>query len=291
MRRFLFLIREAFSSLRRNLLVMTASVVAVFISLTLVFGALVLSELVKVNTARWQQGVHVIVFLKDDVPVQSQLALQSEIQGWDEVKETSFCDKQCAYAEFKEMFAEQPALLENVDPSILPPSIRIKLVNIDTYKDITFRLIDNPAVRKVVTAGDRFDQLSSVTKALNWLGIGLALLLGVASIVMIANTIRMAVYARRDEVAVMRLVGASSWFIRIPFLLEGMIQGLIGAALAVGAIWMAQSFVASRIPSTFLIRLSVGNDFLIKWSIAILAFGAIAGVLGSATGVRRFLKV
>ncbi|NOY57207.1 MAG: ABC transporter permease [Actinobacteria bacterium] len=291
MRRLVFLVREAFSSLRRNLLVMTAAIVAVFISLTLLFGALVLSELVKVNTDRWQQGDHVIVFLKDDVPAQAQIDLQAEIQGWDEVKDTWFCDKQCAYKEFKEMFAEQPALLENVDPSILPPSIRIKLVDIKTYKDVTYRLIDNPAVRRVVTAPDRFDQLSSVTSALNWLGIGLAVLLGIASIVLIANTIRMAVYARRDEVAIMRLVGASSWFIRIPFLLEGMIQGLIGAALAVGAIWTAQSFIAGRIPSTFLIRLSVGNDFLIKWSIVILAFGAIAGVLGSAAGVRRFLKV
>lgn len=291
MRRLLFLVREAFSSLRRNLLIVTAAVIAVFISLSLVFGALVLSELVKVNTARWQQGVHVIVFLKDDVSAQAQLDLQAEIQSWVEVNDASFCDKQCAYAEFKEMFAEQPALLEDVDPSILPPSIRIKLVDIDTYKDITFRLIDNPAVRKLVTAGDRFDQLSSVTKALNWLGIGLAVLLGVSSVVLIANTIRMAIYARRDEVAVMRLVGASNWFIRIPFLLEGMIQGLVGAALAVGVIWLAQGFVASRVPSTFLIRLSVGNSFLVQWSIAILAFGALAGVLGSATGVRRFLKV
>ena len=291
MRRLLFLVREAFSSLRRNLLIVTAAVIAVFISLSLVFGALVLSELVKVNTARWQQGVHVIVFLKDDVSAQAQLDLQAEIQSWVEVNDASFCDKQCAYAEFKEMFAEQPALLEDVDPSILPPSIRIKLVDIDTYKDITFRLIDNPAVRKLVTAGDRFDQLSSVTKALNWLGIGLAVLLGVSSVVLIANTIRMAIYARRDEVAVMRLVGASNWFIRIPFLLEGMIQGLVGAALAVGVIWLAQGFVASRVPSTFLIRLSVDNSFLVQWSIAILAFGALAGVLGSATGVRRFLKV
>jgi cell division transport system permease protein len=291
MRRLMFLVREALSSLRRNLLVVSAAVVSVFISLTLVFGALVLSELVKVNTMRWQEGVHIVVFLKDDVPAQTQVDLQQEIQSWAEVKDTSFCDKQCAFAEFKDMFADQPAILENVDPSVLPASIRIKLVNIDTYKDVSYRLIDNPAVRRVVTAGDRFDQLSSVTKALNWLGLGLAIVLGIASIVLIANTIRMAIYARRDEIGVMRLVGASNWFIRIPFLLEGMIQGLVGAALAVGAVWLGQSFIANRIPSTFLFRLSVGNGFLVSWSLAILAFGGIAGVVGSATGVRRFMKV
>lgn len=290
MRRLAFLVGEAFSSLRRNLLVVTAAVVSVFISLTLVFGALVLSELVNLNTMRWQQGDHIIVFLKD-VSAQTELDLQQEIESWPEVKKTSYCDKQCAYTEFKQMFADQPGLLENVDPSILPTSIRIQLVNIDTYKDVAYQLTGNPAIRKVVTASEQFDQLSSVTKALNWAALGLAIVLGIASIVLIANTIRMAIYARRDEIGVMRLVGASNWFIRVPFLLEGMIQGLIGAGLSVAAVWAGQSFIAGRIPSTFLFRLSVGQTFMISWSIAILAFGAVAGVLGSATGVRRFLKV
>jgi cell division transport system permease protein len=291
MRRSAYLVTQALKGLRRNLLVVTAAVVAVFISLTLVLGALVLNELVKVNTARWQEGVHVIVFLKDDVPLETQLDLQREIESWDEVDETSYCDKQCAFVEFTDMFADQPAILEDVDPSILPASIRIKLKDVATYREVTFRLIDNPAVRKVVTAGERFDQLTSVTRALNWLGIGLAILLGVASVVLIANTIRMAIYARRDEVAVMRLVGASNWFIRIPFLLEGMVQGLIGAALAVAAIWLAVGYVESNAPQEFLIRLSVPDPFLIRWSIAILLFGASAGIIGSAMGVRRFLKV
>lgn len=291
MRRLVYLNRQALLSLRRNVLVVTAAVVAVFISLTLVFGAILLNELVQVNTQRWQQGVHVIVFLKNDVPFQTEEDLQREIESWPEVKETSFCDKACAYQEFKEMFADQPSITDEVDPSILPASIRIKLTNIDYYKDVTYRLIDNPAVRKVVTAGEQFDQLSSVTRALNWLGIGLAVLLGVASIVLIANTIRMAIYARRDEVAVMKLVGASNWFIRLPFLLEGTLQGVLGALLAVGAIWAAQSFIADRAPDNFLIRLSVGTPFLIQWSVAMVLFGAVAGAVGSAMGVRRFLKV
>ena len=289
MRRLMFLVREALSSLRRNVLVVIAAVVSVFISLTLVFGALVLSELVRENTARWQEGDHIIVFL-NDVPDQTELSLQEEVAGWSEVATVTYCDKACAYQEFKEMFADQPSLL-NVDPSILPASLRIKLHNIDTYKDVTYRLIGNPAIRRVVTASEQFDQLSAVTKALNWLALGLAIVLGVASIVLIANTIRMAIYARRDEISVMRLVGASNWFIRVPFLLEGMVQGLIGACLAVLAVWIGQSYVSNHISPTFLIRLTVDRGFLISWSLAILAFGALAGVLGSATGVRRFLKV
>lgn len=291
MSRAAYLIQQAFSSLRRNALVVLAAILAVFVSLTLAFGALVVNELFQVNTTRWQEGVHVVVFLKDEVPQATQDDLQREIQSWDEVDDTAFCDKTCAWLEFKEMFADQPALLEETDASILPASIRVKLTDVDFYRDITFRLVDNPAVRKTVTAGERFDQLSSISSILNALGLGLAVLLGVASVVLIANTIRMAIYARRDEVSVMKLVGASNWFIRIPFLLEGMFQGLVGATLAVGAVWAGHSFLASLEPDDFLIRLSVGNGFLLQWGILILLFGAAAGIVGSALGLRRFLKV
>lgn len=291
MSRATYLVRQAFTSLRRNALVVAAAILAVFVSLTLAFGALVVNELFQVNTTRWQEGVHVVVFMKDDVSQAAQLDLQKEIQLWDEVQDTSYCDKTCAWLEFREMFADQPALLEETDASILPASIRIKLTNVDYYRDITFRLLDNSAVRKTVTAGERFDQLSNISRILNALGLGLAILLGVASVVLIANTIRMAIYARRDEVSVMKLVGASNWFIRIPFLLEGMLQGFVGALLAVAAVWAGHGFLAGLEPDDFFIRLSVGTEFLVQWGILILLFGAGAGIIGSAFGLRRFLKV
>ena len=286
-----YLVKEAATSLRRNALVVLAAILAVFVSLTLAFGALVIKEIVQVTTARWQEGVAVVVFLNDDATQPAQLDLQREIQGWDEVEDASFCDKTCAFLEFREMFATQPALLEEVDPSILPASIRIKLHDPDTYQDIIFRLTGAPAVKKVRAASESIDQLSSVSSGLNAFGLGLSVLLGAASVVLIANTIRMAIYARRDEVGVMKLVGASNWFIRIPFLLEGMLQGVLGAALAVAAVWAGHSFLAGLAPEDFLIRLSVGNDFLIRWGILFLLFGATAGIVGSGLGLRRFLKV
>lgn len=286
-----YLIRQAFTSLRRNALVVIAAILAVFVSLTLAFGALVVNELFQVNTTRWQEGVAVVVFLNDEVGQSAQLDLQREIQAWDEVEEAAFCDKTCAYLEFQEMFVDQPAFLEEVDPSVLPPSIRIKLFNPDTYQDIVYRLAGTPAVKRVRAASESIDQLSSLSRGLNAFGLGLAILLGVASVVLIANTIRMAIYARRDEVNVMKLVGASNWFIRIPFLLEGMLQGLVGAALAVMAVWAGHKYLGGFEPEDFLIRLSVGNDFLIQWGILILLFGAAAGIVGSGLGLRRFLKV
>ncbi len=123
------------------------------------------------------------------------------------------------------------------------------------------------------------------------IGIGLVVLLGTAAIVLIANTIRMAIYARREEIGIMKLVGAGNWFVRIPFLLEGMIEGLVGALLAVGVMfglyrmsldWQDQlpSWVDPQVPL----------EFLVRWSVLTLIGGIVVGVVGSGIALRRFLR-
>jgi cell division transport system permease protein len=100
----------------------------------------------------------------------------------------------------------------------------------------------------------------------------------------------LALYARREEVAIMTLVGASNWFIRVPFLLEGMIEGLVGAALAVFAVWVASSNLAKAGESFALFRLDIGTDFFLRWGVAFLVFGTVAGILGSLLGLSRYLR-
>ncbi len=115
-------------------------------------------------------------------------------------------------------------------------------------------------------------------------------MLGLAAIVLIANTIRLAIYARRDEVSIMKLVGASNWYIRVPFHLEGMIEGLVGAALAVFAVWIASNYMAGAVEGFALFRLDVGQEFFIQWGLIFLVFGAFAGVVGSHLGLSRYLR-
>ncbi|MDH3306244.1 MAG: ABC transporter permease [Acidimicrobiia bacterium] len=293
MTRLAYLIQEALINMRRNLLVVTGAVLAVFVSLALALGALMVNEIVRVNTLQWQEGTHVIVFLKDTrdgISLDSQLALREQIDGWDVVSSTQYVDQQAAYEEFKELFANT-SIVRQVDPSVLPASIRIRLTDITQYRDVTFRLIDEPAVREVVSPGESIDRLSNLSSVLNWLGLGLALIQGAAAVVLISNTIRMAIYARREEVAVMRLVGASNWFIRIPFLIEGMLEGFAGAAVAVFAVWFARRRLGGVDDSIDLFQLTVADGFFLKWALLFLLFGAVAGILGSALGLRRFLKV
>ena len=294
MSRVLFLLKEAMVSLRRNMLIVVGAVLAVFISLSLALGALVVNEILRINTVAWQEGVHVIAFLNDEgengVPPGAHADLLAEVQSWEEVQFAFPYDKTQAWEEYQELFAGQEELLD-IDPTILPASIRIELVDIELHSSVRFRLEQQSGtVRQVATAAESIEQLQSLSNVLNVLGLGMAIVLGIAAIVLIANTIRLAIYARRDEVSIMKLVGASNWFIRVPFLLEGMIEGLVGAALAVFAVWLGASNLARAGEAFALFRLDVSQEFFFQWGALFLVFGAVAGIMGSMLGLSKYLR-
>ena len=286
----LYLIGEAFINLRRNVLVATGAILAVFVSLALAFGALVFNELVRVNTLQWQQGDHLIIFLKDEGGPVAHNDLLEQILEYEEVEGARYLDKAGAYQEFLEMYSDQPALAATVSAADLPASIRVELKDISAYQEVQFRLVGDPLLRRLSVFSEGIERLMSLTQVLNSIGIGLVALLGAAAVVLIANTIRMAIYARREEIAIMKLVGAGNWFIRVPFIFEGVTVGLLGGALAVAAVFASHQLLA-RIPTDILIRFQVESEFLFSRGVMILSFGALAGFFGSSLGLRRFLRV
>ena len=139
------MLREALVNLRRNILVVTGAVLAVFISLGLAFSALAVNELVRINTIAWQQGVHLIVWLndagRDGVPSDAHENLLAEVLGWDEVANAYYVDKTAAYEEYLDLFGDNPEMVEALqNPSALPTSIRIELADIELYEQVEFRL-------------------------------------------------------------------------------------------------------------------------------------------------------
>ncbi len=294
MGRMIFLVGESLVNLRRNALVATGAVLAVFISLTLAFGALVVNELLRLNTIGWQQGTHIIAFLKDPdqggLDAAGQMTYRVEVESWEEVATVNYVDKAAAYEEFKEIFASRPELIEVTDPLKLPASLRIELQTIDLYRDVQFRLAANPVVWEVRSFGEQIDQLSTISRVLNLLGWGLALVLGLSAVILISNTISLAIYSRRNEVSVMKLVGASNWFIRVPFVLEGLIEGMVGALMAVLTVWVASRNLDSLGESIQLITLSIPGRFFFRWGLVLVLFGATVGVAGSLLGLSRHLR-
>jgi cell division transport system permease protein len=290
-----YMFKEAFTSLGRNALVVLGAILAVFISLTLIFGTQVFGEIVRVNTLQWAEDVRVIAFLQDDMTAQATQELQNEVAGWSQVEDVFYVSKAEAFDEALVLFANNEAMLSVLEenPDLLPASLRVQPVDPDQYDVIVTRLESTPGVTKVQSADDAIDAMIALRDGLQLMFWVLSAALGVAAIALIANTIHMAIYARREEIEIMRLVGASNWFVRTPFLIEGALEGFIGGALAVTFIVVAQQLAVDRLADLpDWINLAIQNDFLVKQGALVLLFGVAAGLIGSSLSlaVHRTLR-
>jgi cell division transport system permease protein len=162
---------------------------------------------------------------------------------------------------------------------------------VGNYADIQNRVAVIPGVQQATAAGEEIDALVARSNRWRSFALWVSIVLGAAALVLIANTIRMAVYARREEIAIMRLVGAGNWFIRIPFLLEGLVEGVAGAALAALIVGLGNKPVV-QVFSTVIEpeSIRVPFHFLMQQSLLVLVFGATAGLLGSALGMWGTLR-
>jgi len=292
---FTYALREAFHNLGRNALIVLGAILAVFISLTLTFGTLVFGEIVRVNTLQWAQDVRVIAFLQDDMTAAGTDNLQQEVATWPQVQDVFYVSKPDAHEEALVLFSNDDAMLRVLgeNPDLLPASLRVQPVDPEDYDLIVTRLESTPGVLQVESADDAIDAMIALRDGLQIMFWLLAVALGVAAVALIANTIHMAIYARREEIEIMRLVGASNWFVRTPFLIEGALEGLIGGALAVTFIVVAQQLAVDRLeqlPSW--INLAIQNDFLLRQGALVLLFGVLAGLIGSSLSlaVHRTLR-
>jgi cell division transport system permease protein len=294
MTRVTYVLREAFNNIGRNGLVVLGAILAVFISLTLTFGTLVFGEVVRINTIQWAEDVRVIAFVQDDA-LPAIPDMQAEIESWPEVDSVTFVSKTEALDEARLLLSNQPATLRVIEdsPALVPASLRLKPVDPNDYQTIVTRLQATPGLLKIQSAGQAIDAMISLRDGLRVMFWLLAIALGVAAVALIANTIHMAIYARREEIEIMKLVGASNWFVRTPFLLEGAIEGFIGAALAVGFVVVAQQLAVDRLTDLpDWINVAVQHQFLITQGTLVLAFGVLAGLIGSGLSltVHKYLR-
>jgi len=290
-----YIFKEAFNNLGRNALVVLGAILAVFISLTLTFGTLVFGEVVRVNTLQWAEDVRVIAFLQDDVDAEATASLQNEVASWPQVANVTYVSKPEAFDEALILFSNNEAMLRTLEenPDILPASLRVQPTDPEDYAAIVIRLESTPGVQTVGSAGDAIDAMVALRDGLQIMFWLLAVALGVAAVALIANTIHMAIYARREEIEIMRLVGASNWFIRTPFLIEGAMEGLIGGALAVTFVVVAQQLAVDRLSELpDWINLAIQNDFILRQGALVLLFGVAAGLVGSSLSlaVHRTLR-
>ena len=289
-----YMARETAGNLRRNLLMTGASILCVAVSLTIVGVALILKQGVANATIQWQGGVELEIFMQPNASPGESAAVERQLSQMGDVKSFKYFDQQMSYQEFKKMFANQPTMVDSVNPSDLPPSYRVVPAQASDAGAIGTQFTNYPGVKQVVYAKQTIDTLLRVTGLLQKVMYGVALALLVAALALILNTIRMAIFARRREVAVMKLVGATNWFIRVPFMMEGLVQGIIGAAVAFGLVFLFRDLISSTVRHYDLQLISslvVSAGDVVGTGIFVLAVGALVGAVGSAMAVRSFLDV
>lgn len=290
MGKFSYVLKNTLLNMRRSPLLVFATIIAVLVSSFLVFTTLSARSIVENNTLRWQNGIHVVVFLDDRVTTTAHKQLETSLEGYPEVRTVDYFSKPEAEEEFKVLFKDQPELLAEVDYEILPASLRINLNDPSNYKLIIERLEGNPAVKEIRTSGEAIERLLSLTDTLVISASAFALLIGFAAFILIINTLRLAAYSKKKEIKIMRLIGASSTYIRLPFIFEAVIESLIGTSIAVGFGWALIEYSKSSVVADSIFDITISDDYLIFLTLSLLMFSLIFGLLASFVGIRKALN-
>ena len=297
MYRLWYSLRETVLSIWRNLSLTLAAILTVAVSLALVGASMMIREGAERATAQFQEGVEFIVFMNPDADVAQDAAIRRVLDSSPSIAGYNYIDKAAAYDEFETLFADKPELVESVTPDVMPPSYRIVPTDRSAanVNELANQFAAQPGVREVATATEAIRQIDAFpTRVSQALLIAALVLVGVSAL-LILNTVFTAIGARKQEIEVMKLVGASNWFIRIPFMLEGTIHGLIGAAMAIPVLFVVDNEVMAFFQESDAVPLfrgfAVPEGFVWDTSIWLLILGGAVGMIGSAVAVTRYLDV
>jgi cell division transport system permease protein len=288
-----YALREAVVSIRRNAIMSLVCASTVALCLFLLAGMLLLSANLALVARTIEEQVEITVYLLDEVSEAEAASIAARLSQLEGVRQAVFVSKLEALERLRQQFGTQQGLLDAVahlDP--LPASIEISLAWPEAAPEIAALAAKVEGVEEVKFAGDIVEKLLRVTRLMRVGGYVLVLALAAATCFLVANTIRLTVFARRREIAIMRLVGATDAFIKGPFAVEGVLLGIAGAyvaALATGRVygWVVYS-LAGAVPFLPLVAPAV---VVAPLRYLLLAFGVLIGSAGSLIAVRRFLGV
>lgn len=286
---FIFIAKEAYFNLQRNLL-MTVATISTFLISTLILGIFLLTTM---NLSSWTQKVinqlQIVVYLKDDFSSDGIATLQKEVQTMSEVREVEFISKEKALARVKASL-DGKVDLKHLPRNPLPNSFEIKLKNMHKVKEVADKLSKLPGIEKIKYGKYLAESLLALHTLVSIFGFLLVFLSLLSTFFIILNTIRLTILAREKEIKLMTLVGATPWLVRWPFILEGVIQGLVGTLPALLLISIAYKFLIPNIANTlsfipFLAPQQVSGPL----TLTLLLTGIGVGAVGAYISVNKHL--
>ena len=294
LRTFSYFVKEAFKSMRRNGLMTLASISTVALSLFML--GVFLCGVVNLNNmaASLETQVQLYVYLKDDLTTNQIMETGKAVKSQPHIKELKFVTKDQALQDFKSRLGDDQKQmidsLEGVNP--LPNSYIVTFENPQDVKLAAKELATVPGVESVHYGQDVVDELFKITQIIRIGGIVLIAFLAAATLFIISNTIRLTVFARRKEIAIMKYVGATNGFIRWPFVIEGMLLGCIGGLIAVACTGEFYYFITSEIEQSLaFFPLVPMFPIFYQLAVALLIIGIFVGAIGSAISLRQYMRV
>nr|WP_300144104.1 permease-like cell division protein FtsX [Propionicimonas sp.] len=295
---------ETWSGLRRNASMTLAVVVTMWVSLTLFGAGLLVAQQVERLKDDWYDKVEISVFLcveasRGENCVQGEAATNAQradveqaLKANPEVAEVFYETREQAYQQFREYYADNESILKSASVEMMQDSFRVKLKNPEEFQGVVSAVKGMPGVEQVQDLRKILDPMFAWLNLARWATVGLSALLLLAAALQIGNTIRLAAYSRRREIGIMRLVGASNWYIMLPFLLESLIAAVGGALLACLTLAAVQQFVIVG-RAEMEIRTVRWIDWSnVGWAMASIALVAVVlSVIPTLIATRRFLRV
>ena len=288
-----YFVSEAVKSFWRNSFMSIASIATVALS----FFILGVFTIIVANLDHFAENlegqVQISIYLKDDLTTDQVMSVGRRLKALPDVKEISFTNKDQAMEKLKERMKDQPGILnapEGKNP--LPSSYELTFTNPEAVKKTAAIVAEYPEVESSHYGQEIIEQLFQITAVVRWGGIALIILLTFATLFIISNTIRLTVFARRKEIGIMKYVGATNWFIRWPFLLEGLFLGFIGGVIADLALLQFYEFITVTIHRSlaFLPMVSM-YPFMYQMGGVLLLLSMVIGAIGSTISLKRYMKV
>jgi cell division transport system permease protein len=289
-----YVARETASNLWRNRLMTIAAVLTVAVSLTLVGAALLLRQGAANASGQWERGTQVTVWMQPNANPQEIHAVKTQLTQLNYVRQPCiYWNKARNYAEAKKILPSD--VTAATQESDFPTSFWCTPVALSDATQIIATFKGTAGVDTVTAPIQQIHTEEKVINVLKWVLLGVAVVLIVSAAVLILNSIRMAIFARRREVSVMKLVGATNWFIRVPYMSEGLIQGLLGSAVSAVAVYILYLFInhagGNNSSSNVFSAMHMTGWEVFSTDIVVIFVGVLIGSLGSAIAIRRFLDV
>jgi cell division transport system permease protein len=301
-----FVLSEIGVGLRRNLTMTFAVIVSVALSLALFGGSLLMSDQVSTMKGYWYDKVNVSIFLcnKSDaesdpncdrgaVTTEQKEQIETDLKKMSVVDTVAHETSDQAYKHYKEQFGDSP-LASSLTPDQMQESFRVKLTDPEKYQVIATAFDGRDGVQSVQDQKGILDNLFELLNGMNWAARALMAMMLVVALMLIVNTVRVSAFSRRRETGIMRLVGASGFYIQAPFIMEAAVAGLIGGAVACGFLMIARYFIIDHglaLSEKLTLINFIGWDAVLKYLPLILATSLLMPALAAFFALRKYLKV